>query len=484
MNAPFFPDAALARPVPPRWAIQNSIPAGIALIGDVAAVLAIGALLMTGPETAVDTAPGRFAVGFAAFAVPVLMWRAGLYRLETILRPGLETGRMAVAVATAFLFLLTVIFSLEAASAYPRSWLLALVAGAAGAILVIRVGIARILRQLCAGRLIGRSLVVLGGGEQARRLLAGLRRMPPELVTIDGIYGHGPEKPQVPVAGYRVLGGVEQLVQDARRGRIDDVIVALPWMADRQMAETVRALRELPVNVYVSSDLAGFSMAFRQASRTFRGLPVYAVAQRPISGWQTVSKTVLDYVAATAGLVLLSPLLALIALAIRLDSPGPVLFRQRRFGFNNQPFEIYKFRTMYHRGDPDQRDRRVQQARRADPRITRVGAVLRRLSLDELPQLLNVIDGSMSLIGPRPHAVVHNEDFAAYVRGYFARHNVKPGITGWAQVNGLRGETDTPDKIEARVAHDIYYTDNWSLALDLRILALTVIRVPFQNTAY
>jgi putative colanic acid biosynthesis UDP-glucose lipid carrier transferase len=162
--------------------------------------------------------------------------------------------------------------------------------------------------------------------------------------------------------------------------------------------------------------------------------------------------------------------IGIIAAAIKLDSPGPVFFRQRRYGFNNDAIVVWKFRTMHHRPDDETV---VPQATRNDPRVTRVGRFLRRTSLDELPQIFNVLTGEMSLVGPRPHAVAHNEQYAKIIDDYLSRHRVKPGITGWAQVNGLRGETDTPEKMRLRVQHDLYYIDNWSFLFDLKILALT-----------
>jgi len=207
---------------------------------------------------------------------------------------------------------------------------------------------------------------------------------------------------------------------------------------------------------------------------------MFEVVQRPISGWSQLLKIIEDYSIATVALILLSPLMLLVAAAIKLDSKGPVFFKQKRLGFNNQEFAIYKFRSMYVHEPPAGR---TEQAKEGDPRITRVGAFIRRTSIDALPQIFNVLNGTMSLVGPRPHALDHNEEFGRFVRGYFARHKVKPGITGWAQANGFRGETDTIDKIEGRVERDIYYAENWSLLFDIRIILMTALVVIFQKTA-
>jgi putative colanic acid biosynthesis UDP-glucose lipid carrier transferase len=200
------------------------------------------------------------------------------------------------------------------------------------------------------------------------------------------------------------------------------------------------------------------------------GLALMNIHRHALSGWNRVFKGLEDRILALAGLIVLSPLLLLVALAIKLDSAGPVFFRQRRLGFNNDEFYVLKYRTMMvAEDDPNA----ITQATRADPRVTRVGAILRRTSIDELPQLLNVLRGEMSLVGPRPHAIAHNRQYAEIVDQYLGRHRVKPGITGWAQVNGLRGETDTLEKMRQRVEYDLYYIDNWSLLFDLRILLLT-----------
>ncbi|MBO6781947.1 MAG: exopolysaccharide biosynthesis polyprenyl glycosylphosphotransferase [Alphaproteobacteria bacterium] len=203
-------------------------------------------------------------------------------------------------------------------------------------------------------------------------------------------------------------------------------------------------------------------------------------------GWESVQKRCVDLVLGGLLLIVLAPVMLLIALAIMITMGRPVLFRQKRYGFNNEEFTVYKFRTMRAEAaqPSDSPDAKVDQATRDDPRITTFGRFLRKTSLDELPQLINVLRGEMSLVGPRPHAVAHNEQFGAIIDEYFARHRVKPGITGWAQINGLRGETDTPEKMRRRVEYDLYYIDNWSILLDIRILFLTIFVGFINKNAY
>ncbi|MFO1190220.1 MAG: exopolysaccharide biosynthesis polyprenyl glycosylphosphotransferase [Alphaproteobacteria bacterium] len=241
----------------------------------------------------------------------------------------------------------------------------------------------------------------------------------------------------------------------------------------------MRRIRTLPVAVKLYPDLVdpevgrGFSLV--------GGLPMLDVYERPLAGWNVIVKTASDWLLALVIFMAMLPVMAVIALAVKLDSPGPVLFRQRRYGFNSNEFTTLKFRSM--RADAGD-ESGGPQARRADPRVTAVGRFLRRTSLDELPQLLNVLAGDMALIGPRPHAVAHNRYYADIIDGYLGRHRVRPGITGWAQVNGLRGETDTLEKMRMRVQYDLYYIDNWSLLLDLKILLLTPFVTLVGRNAY
>ncbi|HUF55182.1 MAG TPA: undecaprenyl-phosphate glucose phosphotransferase [Thermohalobaculum sp.] len=484
--------SALARPsavprIPGPFAFSPALIPGLVLAGDLAAILAAGLSSWVWlPDIGADRVRAYvFCIAFLLLAAPALMSRAGLYEVEAIMRPVGRADGIAIALALAFLTFLTIAFSLKVSEQYSRLWIYAF--GGSSLLLVIasRVGICRIAESLGRRGLVGRNVAVLGTGEQARRFLrrAGETRL--HFARIGGVFDPDAEEALPLVEGRPVLGGPEALVEAARRGEIDDVVVALPWQENERLGATVATLRTLPVDVYIASDLIGYEVPLQPAHGEFLRLPLFEVVKRPIAGWNSVAKRVLDLLLGSVILVVSAPLLALIALAIRLDSPGPVLFRQARLGFNNRAFRIYKFRSMRHEAAPvAPADGFERQATRDDPRVTRVGRILRRTSLDELPQLLNVLGGSMSLVGPRPHALGHNAEYARQIRGYFARHRVKPGITGWAQVNGLRGETARVGLMRERVRHDTYYADNWSVLFDLRILVLTAFVVLFQKSAY
>jgi putative colanic acid biosynthesis UDP-glucose lipid carrier transferase len=303
--------------------------------------------------------------------------------------------------------------------------------------------------------------------------------MRPQFISVMGLFtdtGSAAKSCSCPI-----LGRVDDIATYVRANDVDDVVLALPWSADEQITAIVSKLRELPVNVYLGADLVGFRLALRQPPDHFGKLPIVEIMGRPLSGWGIVLKTIEDYALGSILAVLLAPLMLLIAIAVKLDSRGPVFFRQKRYGFVNKTFYIWKFRTMTHNAAGETR---TLQATRNDPRVTRVGRYLRRWSLDEIPQIFNVLNGSMSLVGPRPHAIDHNEEYAQKIRGYFARHRVKPGITGWAQVNGLRGETQTVESMKKRVDFDIYYVENWSLLFDLRILLMTGLSLLIGRNAY
>ncbi|MDX2156403.1 MAG: undecaprenyl-phosphate glucose phosphotransferase [Hyphomicrobiaceae bacterium] len=323
-------------------------------------------------------------------------------------------------------------------------------------------------------------VAVYGSGNVARRVEEHLRN--PDLgIRFAGVFDDRHDARRLH-GGTQPDGRLDDLVAAARAGNIDRIIIALPHSADQRTVSIARKLEHLPVSLHVvthiASDLVDAGPAHCVSSLGSVGL--IDVKEKPIADWSRVLKGVEDYAIGGVLLLLSLPLMALIAIAIRLDSPGPVLFRQRRRGLNHRVIEVLKFRTMHVLEDGEG----LKQATRNDPRVTRVGRILRRLSLDELPQLLNVLRGEMSLVGPRPHALAHDDHFEETVARYVNRQQVKPGITGLAQVHGFRGETERPEKIEQRIALDLKYVNTWSLWLDLQILALTPARILFSKNAY
>ncbi len=405
---------------------------------------------------------------------------ANLYKFETISRPAYQVKNILPICSATFLVLVGMAFALKFSAHFSRVWFFSWLISATLLICMERTCFYIILRRWSQTGWLTRNMVIVGAGEQGKKLLEHLDRVREPWIRIVGIFDDRVDRIGPTVMGQPVLGTLDDLLGFAREHRIDDIIITLPWSADERLLGIINKLMELPVHVRLGSDLIGF-MYPRGSSSFIGGVPMLDVVAEPLAGWKFVVKTLEDRILAAVMVILVAPLLLVIAVAIKLESKGPVLFRQPRYGFNNKVFPVYKFRTMVHDRPPDQG---VPQARRNDPRVTRVGSFLRRTSLDELPQLFNVLQGTMSLVGPRPHPVFLNEEYAPIIAGYFGRHRVKPGITGWAQVHGLRGETDTPDKMEDRVEYDIFYIENWSLLFDIQILAMTVYAVCSLKNAY
>ncbi len=414
--------------------------------------------------------PGLYILAiFAAVALTAnYMQIARLYVFAQLERLAAQIGRLAASWTAVILSLIAIAYFTQTSVAFSRAFVLGWFALSFGGLILVRlVLLLQIDRWRRAGRL-SLNVAVIGAGDVGRHLIRQLDRSRGQYRIVGVFDDRGDQAPDW-VEGHRVLGTIDDLVQLTRTFIIDEIIVALPWQSAVGIHEIIKKLKSVPVNVKICPDYVGWSLPVR-GFQAIAGMPMLTALERPLSGWNMVLKALEDRIFAAILLVMLLPVLLLVALAIRLDSPGPVMFRQRRYGFNNDPITVFKFRTMHH-APADEAN--VPQARRNDPRVTRVGAFLRRTSLDELPQLLNVLNGEMSLVGPRPHAVAHNEQYAKIIDDYLSRHRVKPGITGWAQVNGLRGETDTPEKMRRRVEADLYYIDNWSLLLDLKILFLT-----------
>jgi Undecaprenyl-phosphate glucose phosphotransferase len=449
---------------------------------DAIVVAACGMAAMFALAPPRDLTGAVLVVLFAMFAHLLVTRELGGYRARGLIDPGVAALRMLAGAAVAGGAGAMALASSAGTGALVAGavWWLAATAILAGQ----RAAVSRLLRGYDdAGRL-ARRVAVVGGGEVAGEVIETMLRERDGEVDLCGFFDDRSDaRTPVEITGCPHLGSVEDLIEFSRWMRIDLVVVALPLAADRRIYELLRQLWVIPADIRISAAGSPLRLAPRVYSY-LGGVPLLEAFARPLSGWNGLVKDVFDRVVAAALLVLLAPVLAGVALAVRLDSPGPVLFRQPRYGFNNQLIDVLKFRSMYH-GDSDRHARRL--VTRQDPRVTRVGRFIRRASLDELPQLINVVKGELSLVGPRPHAVMASAADTLYddvVEGYLARHRVKPGVTGWAQINGWRGETDTTEKLERRVEHDLYYIENWSLWLDVKILLRTPVALLSGQNAY
>ncbi|ARQ09674.1 undecaprenyl-phosphate glucose phosphotransferase protein [Rhizobium etli] len=340
------------------------------------------------------------------------------------------------------------------------------------------------IRNWARNGIMERRAVIVGGGEPAKELIRILEQQADNDIRICGIFDdRGEKRSPIMVAGYPKLGTVAELVEFVRLTRIDMLIIALPLSAEARIFDLLKKLWVLPVDIRLAAHAN--RLRFRPRAYSHVGaVPMLDIFKMPIRDWDSVAKRGFDIFFTLIALALLWPLMAATAIAIKATSEGPVFFMQKRHGFNNEVINVFKFRSMYtNMADPSGK----AAVTKGDPRVTPVGRFIRKTSLDELPQLFNVLRGELSLVGPRPHAVLaqaRDRAFADVVEGYFARHRVKPGVTGWAQINGWRGEVDNDEKIKFRTAYDLYYIENWSLWFDLKILFLTPIRLLNTENAY
>jgi Undecaprenyl-phosphate glucose phosphotransferase len=352
--------------------------------------------------------------------------------------------------------------------------------------LVTRLALARGIRAMIRRGRLRDVVAVVGGGQLADRLvthLTTLHSRSPDRCPVEVVGIFDDRSDRLPAECRRTTGGLDDLITLGKEGVIDRIVITLPWSAEQRLLEIRNKLQALAIDISLCPDGIAFSSPARQKAE-FGDLPLLSLAERPLHRWDAVTKRVEDVVLASLALLVFGPMMGFIALAIKLDSTGPALFCQRRHGLNNREIDVYKFRTM--RTDMTDQSGGVQ-TRRGDARITRLGAILRRTSLDELPQLLNVLKGDMSLVGPRPHPVgMKTKEKLCHeiVKTYVHRHRVKPGITGWAQVHGYRGATSEPEHLIGRVEFDLYYIENWSLLLDLKILMKTVTSIATTDNAF
>jgi len=420
---------------------------------------------------------------FGVSVTAVICFQASdIYEVQVFRGQLRQMTRMISAWAFVFLLFIGASFFAKLGGEVSRLWLSAFFfVGLAGLIaerLVLRAMVRGWARE---GRLDRRTIIV-GADQSGERLVEALRVEADTDIDILGVFDDRNDGRALDTcAGAAKLGKVDDIIEFARRTRVDLVLFALPISAETRILDMLKKLWVLPVDIRLSAHTN--KLRFRPRAYSYLGkVPTLDVFEAPITDWDLVMKWLFDHLVGALALLALSPVMALVALAVKLDSPGPVLFRQKRFGFNNERIDVFKFRSLYHhQADPTA----SKVVTKNDPRVTRVGRFIRKTSLDELPQLFNVVfKSNLSLVGPRPHAVqgkVQTQLFDEAVDGYFARHRVKPGITGWAQINGWRGEIDNEEKIQKRVEFDLYYIENWSVLFDLYILLKTPMALIAKN---
>jgi len=336
-----------------------------------------------------------------------------------------------------------------------------------------------LLPRVYASELTQRSAVIAGANDLGRRLAAEIGADPMHGLRFVGYFDDRNASRIAQIRPGQILGPIDQLAEYVKRHHVELIYIALPMASQPRIVRLLEEVHDTTASIYFVPDIFVFDLIQARID-TIGPIPVVAVCESPFYGVNGLVKRASDLLIASAILLLIAPLLAACAVGVRMSSPGPVFFRQRRYGVDGREIVVYKFRTMRVLED----GATVVQATRDDPRVTRFGAFLRRYSLDELPQFVNVLQGRMSVVGPRPHAVAHNEMYRKLIRGYMFRHKVKPGITGLAQVNGFRGETATLERMKGRVEHDLAYLRNWSLLLDLKIIVMTIAVVLRSENAY
>jgi putative colanic acid biosysnthesis UDP-glucose lipid carrier transferase len=319
--------------------------------------------------------------------------------------------------------------------------------------------------------------VVVGMNEQGCSLADRLTSAPYSGIELVGFFDDRTPERQFGAERHRLLGRISEIAMFVKAHRVQLIYLSLPMASQPRIKELLDALKDTTASVYFVPDMFVTDL-IQGRTDSVCGLPVISVCETPFRGPAGVLKRAEDIVLSLLILFLISPLLMAIALAVKATSPGPVIFRQRRYGLDGEEIVVYKFRSMRVTEDGEM----IEQARKNDSRVTPLGAILRKTSMDELPQFINVLQGRMSIVGPRPHAVAHNELYRGLIKSYMVRHKVKPGITGWAQVNGFRGETESLEKMEGRIRCDLDYLRNWSLQLDLLIIAKTV-RLVFKDAS-
>ncbi|MCA0399574.1 MAG: undecaprenyl-phosphate glucose phosphotransferase [Proteobacteria bacterium] len=458
----------------------------LVLVFDVSTLVAVGlftAMLLLPPAHLASWQP-VFVIGAICLVSVYVHQRLWGYTIASLGAFPRQTRSLLLAIVAGFISVAGLMFLSGVEISPFRLWFLGWLLLLLIVLPFFRLFVSRSIAQAERRGELARRAVIVGGGKSCEDLIARLESSRSNAIRILGVFDdRDDERSPETVRGYRKVGTFAELDGYCRQNRVDLLVVALPATAEERILHLMKKLWELPIDVRIAAHASKLKLS-KRAYSYIGDVPFLAVFDRPLSDWNATVKWAFDFVVAALALAALSPLMALIALAVKLDSKGPVFFRQKRHGFNNEIIQVFKFRSMYTELTDHNASRQVT---RGDPRVTRVGRFIRRTSLDELPQLINVLRGELSLVGPRPHAIetkAGNRLYQDVVDGYYARHRMKPGITGWAQINGWRGETDTVDKIERRVEHDLHYIENWSLAFDVYILVMTPFALLSTRNAY
>jgi Undecaprenyl-phosphate glucose phosphotransferase len=411
------------------------------------------------------------------------------YSIKRLLNPKEQLRSLFLHWNSAYSLFVFALFMTHATDFYSRGSILVQYGAGLTVVLVMRLLLgAAVARGLEAGTLEGKNVAVVGAAGMVNDAIRRLHSEGQGVKIASAIVltaaaprpSEGrPDDGDTEAERQETAAAVEAIQRMAQRRPLDDIVITCPWSATDRIRQLVEGLSTIPATIHLAPNSTSPMMRDPHPARIGR-MRTIQLAPAPLTLRDRVVKRAFDIVGASVLLVAALPLFAIIALLIKLDSPGPALFRQRRHGFNHREFRVIKFRTMSTLDDGS----RIEQARRNDNRVTRVGRFLRSTNLDEIPQLINVLAGHMSLVGPRPHALAHDNEYEERIRQYARRHKVKPGITGWAQVNGYRGETSSIDKMLKRVDHDLYYIDHWSLMFDIRILIMTLLSPRSYRNAY
>ncbi len=382
-------------------------------------------------------------------------------------------GRVLLDITLNWLWVAGLMLAMGFATGYIREfsqdmlveWLVAAPAVEFGAHLLLRAAAPLVLKLQGPSQ----RAIIVGMNEQGAALASRIRETPYSRIDLVGFVDSRDVNRLGPLGENRLLGKLDQLAAIAKEHHVQLIYLSLPMASQPRILQLLDDLKDTTASIYFVPDMF-FTDLIQGHTGSVVGMPVISVCETPFRGADGLVKRASDIVLATLILLLIAPLLLVVAIAVKLTSPGPIIFKQRRYGLDGEEIVVYKFRSMTVTEDGAD----IRQAAKGDARITPLGALMRRTSVDELPQFVNVLQGRMSIVGPRPHAVAHNELYRKLIKGYMVRHKVRPGITGWAQVNGFRGETVTLDKMQGRIDYDLDYLRNWSLRLDLHIILKTI----------